>query len=69
MAPRPRKASHCSRRARAAAARHSHLGVFNVQDGKAVTLGVVPLGDRVQLFRLWHEPGKVLLDIVEPGPG
>ena len=48
---------------------YSHLGVFNVQDGKAATLGVVPLGDRVQLFRLWHEPGKVLLDIVEPGPG
>jgi heat shock protein HslJ len=48
---------------------YSHLGVFNLQDGKAATLGVVPLGDRVQLFRLWHEPGKVLLDIVEPGPG
>jgi len=47
----------------------SHLGVFTLQDGKAVTLGVVPLGDRVQLFRLWHEPGKVLLDVVEPGPG
>jgi heat shock protein HslJ len=48
---------------------YSHLGVFSVQDGKAATLGVVPLGDRVQLFRLWHEPGKVLLDLVEPGPG
>ena len=48
---------------------HSHLGVFSVQDGKVTTLGVVPLGDRVQLFRLWHEPGKVLLDIVESGPG
>jgi hypothetical protein len=24
--------------------------------------------DRVQVFRLWHEPGKVLLDVVEPGP-
>jgi heat shock protein HslJ len=47
----------------------SHLGVFSMQDGKATTLGVVPLGDRVQVFRLWHEPGKVLLDIVEPGPG
>jgi len=47
----------------------SHLGVFSMQDGKAATLGVVPLGDRVQLFRLWHEPGKVLLDVVEPGPG
>lgn len=48
---------------------YSHLGVFHLKDGKAATLGVVPLGDRVQLFRLWHEPGKVLLDIVEPGPG
>ncbi len=48
---------------------YSHLGVFSVQDGKAATLGVVPLGDRVQLFRLWHEPGKVLLDLFEPGPG
>jgi len=48
---------------------YSHVGVFNVQDGKAATLGVVPLGDRVQLFRLWHEPGKVLVDVVEPGPG
>jgi heat shock protein HslJ len=47
----------------------SHLGVFGVQDGKTATLGVAPLGDRVQLFRLWHEPGKVLLDVVEPGPG
>ncbi len=47
----------------------SHLGVFNLQDGKAATLGVIPLGDRVQLFRLWHEPGKALLDLVEPGPG
>jgi heat shock protein HslJ len=47
----------------------SHLGVFSMQDGKAATLGLLPLGDRVQLFRLWHEPGKVLLDIVEPGPG
>ena len=48
---------------------NSHLGAFSIQDGKAATLGIVPLGDRVQLFRLWHEPGKVLLDIVEPGPG
>jgi heat shock protein HslJ len=48
---------------------YSHLGVFSLQDGKATTLGVAPLGDRVQLFRLWHEPGKVLLDVVEPGPG
>ena len=47
----------------------SHLGVFSMQDGKAATLGVVPLGDRAQLFRFWHEPGKVLLDLVEPGPG
>ncbi|MBK7903598.1 MAG: META domain-containing protein [Proteobacteria bacterium] len=23
----------------------------------------------MQLFRLWHEPGKVLLDVVESGPG
>ena len=46
----------------------SHLGVFSMQDGKAATLGVVPLGDRAQLFRFWHEPGKVLLDLVEPGP-
>jgi heat shock protein HslJ len=48
---------------------YSHLGVFSVQEGRAATLGVLPLGDRVQLFRLWHEPGKVLLDLVEPGPG
>ena len=48
---------------------NSHLGVFSVQDGKAATLGAVPLGDRVQLFRIWHEPGKVLLDLVESGPG
>ena len=47
----------------------SHLGAFSLQDGKAVTLGVAPLGDRVQLFRLWHEPGKVLVDVVEPGAG
>jgi heat shock protein HslJ len=48
---------------------YSHLGVFSVQDGNAATLGAVPLGDRVQLFRIWREPGKVLLDLVEPGPG
>jgi heat shock protein HslJ len=47
----------------------SHLGAFNLQDGKAAALSVAPLGDRVQLFRLWHEPGKVLLDILEPAPG
>jgi len=46
----------------------THLGVFSVQDGKAGTLGIAPVGDRVQVFRLWHEPGKVLLDVVEPGP-
>jgi heat shock protein HslJ len=48
---------------------YSHVGVFSVQEGKAATVSVLPLGDRVQLFRLWHEPGKVLLDLVEPGPG
>jgi heat shock protein HslJ len=47
----------------------AHLAVFTLQDGKAATLGALPLGDRVQLFRLWHEPGKVLVDVVEPGPG
>jgi heat shock protein HslJ len=46
---------------------YSHLGVFGLQDGRAATLGVASLGDRVQVFRLWHEPGKVLFDVVEPG--
>lgn len=47
----------------------SHLAVFVLQDGQAATLGVLPLGDRVQLFRLWHEPGRILLDLVDSGPG
>jgi len=42
--------------------------VFSVQDGKAATLGVVPLGDGYNSSDL-ARTGKVLLDLVESGPG
>jgi len=45
-----------------------HLGVFALQDGKAVSLATAPVGDRVKLQKLWVEHGQVHMDVVEAGP-
>lgn len=46
-----------------------HLAVFGMRDGALRNLGTVPVGDRVKLQSLWLERGKVLMDVVEAGPG
>ncbi len=45
-----------------------HVGAFAVRDGKAVSIATAPVGDRVQLNRLWVERGQIHMDVVEPGP-
>jgi heat shock protein HslJ len=45
-----------------------HVGVFALQDGKAVSVATAPVGDRVQLNRLWVEHGQIHMDVVEAGP-
>jgi heat shock protein HslJ len=45
-----------------------HVGVFRLQDGKAVSVATAPVGDRVQLNRLWVEHGQIHMDVVEAGP-
>lgn len=45
-----------------------HIGVFALQDGKAVSLATAPVGDRVRLQKLWVEHRQIHLDVVEPGP-
>jgi heat shock protein HslJ len=45
-----------------------HVGVFAMRDGKAVSIATAPVGDRVQLNRLWVEHGEIHMDVVEPGP-
>ncbi|HEX7374058.1 MAG TPA: hypothetical protein VF277_03735, partial [Steroidobacteraceae bacterium] len=45
-----------------------HIGVFALQDGKAVSLATAQVGDRVKLQKLWVEHGQIHLDVVEPGP-
>lgn len=42
--------------------------VFGVRDGALTTLGTAPVGERVQLQSLWLEPGRILMDVIEPGP-
>jgi heat shock protein HslJ len=46
-----------------------HLGVFAATDGQARSLAVAPVGDRVKLHRMWVEGGKVVMDVIEAGPG
>jgi heat shock protein HslJ len=46
----------------------AHVAVFGVRDGELANLGMAPVGDRVQLQSLWLEPGRILMDVIEPGP-
>ena len=46
----------------------AHLGVFTSKHGKARSIAVTPVGDRVKLIRMWLEPGQVFMDVVEAGP-
>jgi heat shock protein HslJ len=39
-----------------------------MRDGAFANLATVPVGDRVRLQSLWHERGKVIMDVIEPGP-
>jgi hypothetical protein len=45
-----------------------HIGVFAVQDGKAVSVATALVGDRVKVQKLWVEHGQIHLDVVEAGP-
>lgn len=45
-----------------------YLAVFGMRDGALVNLATVPVGDRVRLQSLWLERGKVIMDVIEPGP-
>jgi heat shock protein HslJ len=44
------------------------LAVFGLRDGAFANLATVPVGDRVRLQSLWLERGKVVMDVIEPGP-
>ena len=46
----------------------ANVVVYGVRDGALATLGTAPVGDRVQLQSLWLEPGRILMDVIEPGP-
>jgi heat shock protein HslJ len=45
-----------------------HVAVFGVRDGALANLGTAPVGDRVQLQTLWLERGRIVMDVIEPGP-
>jgi len=45
-----------------------YLAVFGLRDGAFANLATVPVGDRVRLQNLWLERGKVIMDVIEPGP-
>lgn len=45
-----------------------YLAVFGNRDGALANLATVPVGDRVRLQSLWLERGKVVMDVIEPGP-
>lgn len=44
------------------------LAVFAMRDGAIANVATVPVGDRVRLQSLWVERGKVVMDVIEPGP-
>lgn len=46
-----------------------HVAAFAMRDGKATAVATAPVGDRVKVFRAWLERDKVLMDVVEAGPG
>ena len=46
-----------------------HVAVFGVRDGALANLGTAPVGDRVRLQSLWLERGRIVMDVIEAGPG
>ncbi len=46
-----------------------HVGVFAMSDGQARSLAVAPVGDRVQLHRMWVEGARIVMDVIEAAPG
>lgn len=47
----------------------AHLAVFGVRSGDVESLGTVLVGDRTQLQSLWLERGRIVMDVIEAGPG
>lgn len=45
------------------------VAVFGVRDGQLANLGTAAVGDRTRLQSLWLERGKIVMDVVEVGPG
>jgi len=43
--------------------------VLAVRDGSTVSIAAAPVGDRVQLHKLWLEHGQIRMEVVEAGPG
>ena len=46
-----------------------HVGVFAASDGRARSLALAPVGDRVKLHRMWIEGTRIVMDVIEAGPG
>jgi heat shock protein HslJ len=46
-----------------------HVAVFGVRDGALANLGTAPVGDRTKVQSLWLEKGKIVMDVIEVGPG
>ena len=44
------------------------VAVFGVRDGQLANLATAQVGDRVRLQNLWLEQGRIVMDVVEPGP-
>ncbi len=45
-----------------------HVAVFGDRDGALANLGTAPVGDRARLQSVWLERGRIVMDVVEPGP-
>ena len=44
------------------------VAVFGDRDGQLANLATAQVGDRVRLQSLWLEQGRIVMDVVEPGP-
>jgi heat shock protein HslJ len=44
------------------------VAVFGVRDGQLANLATAQVGDRVRLQTMWLEQGRIVMDVVEPGP-
>jgi heat shock protein HslJ len=45
-----------------------HVAVFAMRDGALTNLGTALVGDRARLQNVWLERGRIVMDVVEPGP-